>query len=59
MAFPTKEYNKLEGLQKIWDVSQEDMFYTIENGLLRVCVWVHQQRMQFLAWKKPSTGFSG
>jgi hypothetical protein len=40
MAFPTKEYNKLEGLQKIWGVSQEDMFYTIENGLLRVCVWL-------------------
>ncbi len=40
MAFPTKDYNKLESLQKTWDVSQEDMFYTVENGLLRVCVWL-------------------
>jgi hypothetical protein len=46
MAFPTKDYNKLESLQKTWDVSQEDMFYTIENGLLRVWQYQHHQNHQ-------------
>lgn len=46
MAFPTKDYNKLEGLQKIWGVSQEDMFYTVENALLRTCVWLPLRYME-------------
>lgn len=40
MAFPAKEYNRLQSLQKIWDVSQEDMWYVIESGLLRACIWL-------------------
>ncbi len=40
MAFPTREYNKLRSLQENWGVSQEDIFYAIENGLLRTCVWL-------------------
>jgi hypothetical protein len=38
MLFPTKDYNKLESLQKTRGVSQENMFYAVENDLLRVCV---------------------
>ena len=40
MAFPAKDYHRLQSLQKRWEVSQEDIFYAIENGLLRVCVWL-------------------
>lgn len=40
MAFPAKEYNRLQSLQNIWDVSQEDMWYVVENGLLRTCIWL-------------------
>lgn len=40
MAFPAKEYNRLQSLQKIWDVSQEDMWYVVESGLLRTCIWL-------------------
>ncbi len=40
MAFPRKNYDKLESMQKTWGVSQEDLFYAVENDLLRVCVWL-------------------
>lgn len=40
MAFPAKNYYRLKSLQKRWGVSQEDLFYAMENGLLRVCVWL-------------------
>jgi len=38
--FPQKEYERLLCLQKQWKVSQEDLFYSVENNLLRVCVWL-------------------
>jgi hypothetical protein len=40
MPFPAKEYYRLRSLQKRWGVSQEDLFYWLENGLLRACIWL-------------------
>jgi hypothetical protein len=40
MPLPEKAYDRLSSLWKRWDVSQEDVYYSIENGLLRVCVWL-------------------
>lgn len=40
MVFPAREYDRLRTLQKKWHMSEDDMFYAIENGLIRVCVWL-------------------
>lgn len=40
MAFPPKNYDRLCSLGKRWQLSQEDIYYAIENGMLRVCVWM-------------------
>ena len=40
MAFPEKAYDRLHSLWKRWGISQEDAYYAVENGLLRVCVWL-------------------
>lgn len=40
MALPERAYDRLHSIFKRWDVSQEDVYYSIENGLLRVCVWM-------------------
>lgn len=40
MAFLSKEYDRLKSLQEKWGFSQEDMFYAIENGMLRTCIWL-------------------
>lgn len=40
MTFPEKAYDRLNNLWRQWGLSQEDVYYAIENGLLRVCVWL-------------------
>ncbi len=40
MAFPAKEYYRLKTLRKQWGLSQDDMFYAVENGILRACIWL-------------------
>ena len=40
MGFPEKNYDRLCTLGKRWQLSQEDIYYAIENGMLRVCVWM-------------------
>ena len=40
MGFPEKAYDRLYNLYKRWGISQEDVYYAIENGLLRTCVWM-------------------
>ncbi len=40
MAISSCDYNRLTSLQRKWGMSQEDIFYAIENGILRVCVWM-------------------
>ncbi|MCP5361697.1 MAG: hypothetical protein H6908_03520 [Hyphomicrobiales bacterium] len=68
MAFPAKEYNRLQSLQKIWDVSQEDMWYVVESGLLRACIWlplrfvergVIKQRKFIFESQETTEGFVG
>jgi len=38
--FPAREYHRINALQKNWEMSQDDMYYAIENGLLQVCIWL-------------------
>lgn len=40
MPLPEKTYDRLNSLCGRWEISQEDLYYSIENGLLRVCVWM-------------------
>lgn len=40
MGFPEKTYDRLQNLRRRWGVTQEDVYYAIENSLLRVCVWM-------------------
>ena len=39
MVFPAKKYDRLSSMGKRWALSQEDIYYAIENGMLRVCVY--------------------
>lgn len=40
MSLPEKTYERLHSLCQRWEISQEDVYYSVENGLLRVCVWM-------------------
>ena len=40
MVFPEKAYDRLYSMWERWGISQEDVYYFIENDLLRVCVWL-------------------
>lgn len=51
MAFLAKDYDRLKSLQKKWNISQEDMFYAIENGILRTCVWLPLRYVERFAVK--------
>ena len=46
MRFPDKAYDRLHSLWKRWGISQEDTYYAVENGLLRVCVWLPLRYME-------------
>lgn len=46
MRVPIKKYERLYVLQKQWQVSQEDMFYAIEDSMLRVCIWLPLRYME-------------
>ncbi|MDE3015744.1 MAG: hypothetical protein KGI29_02340 [Pseudomonadota bacterium] len=46
MPLPEKTYDRLHSLQKRWGLTQEDVYYAIENGLLRVCVWMPLRYME-------------
>jgi hypothetical protein len=46
MAFPTKKYERLYVLQRQWQLPQEDMFYAIEDSMLRVCIWLPLRYME-------------
>lgn len=52
MAFPAKDYDRLRSLQKKWDVSKEDIFYAIENGILRTCIWLPLRYVERVAIKE-------
>lgn len=46
MALPEKTYDRLQSMPKRWDLSQEDVYYFVENDLLRVCVWMPMRYME-------------
>lgn len=46
MRVPIKKYERLYVLQKQWKLSQEDMFYAIEDSMLRVCIWLPLRYME-------------
>lgn len=46
MRVPIKKYERLYVLQKQWQVSQEDMFYAIEDAMLRTCIWLPLRYME-------------
>ena len=46
MSLPEKTYDRLHSLYKRWGITQEDVYYAIENGLLRVCVWMPLRYME-------------
>ena len=56
MPFPTKDYHRLKSLQKRWGVSQEDIFYAIESGILRVCVWLPMRYVERCVVLPPYNG---
>ena len=52
MALPEKIYDRLQSMPKRWELSQEDVYYFVENDLLRVCVWMPLRYMERCAIKK-------
>jgi hypothetical protein len=40
MLFPMKKYERLGRLQRLWQVPQEDVYYAVENGLLKTSIWL-------------------
>jgi hypothetical protein len=46
MPLPEKTYDRLHSLWGRWGLSQEDVYYAIENDWLRVCVWMPHRYME-------------
>jgi hypothetical protein len=46
MGLPVKEYDRLHALGKHWGLPQDDVYYFVENGLLRACVWLPMRYME-------------
>src|SRR5579859_5902211 len=40
MGFPEKNYERLCSVGKRWQLTQDDIYYAVENAMLRVCVWM-------------------
>lgn len=41
-----KKYLRLQDLQRMWGILQEDLYYAIENGLLRTSIWLPLRYME-------------
>lgn len=46
MPIPEKRYARLEALIGLWELSKDDVFYAIENGLLQCCVWLQPRYVE-------------
>lgn len=46
MAIPEKRYSRLEALLEKWNITKDDVFYAIENGLLQCCAWLQPRYME-------------
>jgi hypothetical protein len=40
MGIPERNYHRLHSILERWELSQEDIYYAIENGFLKVSVWM-------------------
>lgn len=40
MPLPTKKYERVSCLQRLWQVELDDVYYAIENGLLKTAIWL-------------------
>lgn len=68
MVFQEKAYDRLHNLWKRWGLSQEDVYYAIENNLLRTSVWLPLRYMErgvisngkfIFEQHEPKQGFMG
>ena len=46
MIFPEKDYDRLQSLRQHWCLTEDDVYYAVENGLLPVCVWLPLRYME-------------
>ena len=46
MIFPEKHYERLQSLRKHWGLTEDDVYYAVENDLLPVCVWLPLRYME-------------
>lgn len=46
MPIPEKQYTRLEALLERWNLSRDDVFYAVENGLLNCCVWLQPRYVE-------------
>lgn len=46
MVFQNKAYDRLHTLWKRWNLSEEDVYYAVENDMLRTCVWLPLRLME-------------
>lgn len=46
MPIPEKQYTRLEALLARWNLSKDDVFYAVENGLLQCCAWLQPRYME-------------
>lgn len=46
MLFPEKKYQRLHDVKRQWGLKQEDLYYAIENGLLRTSIWLPMRSME-------------
>lgn len=57
MAFPQREYHRLESLERRWkNLGKEKITYSIENGFLRICVWLPLSFVE-KGYEKPNKHF--
>ena len=46
MLFPEKKYLRLHDIKQKWGILQDDLYYAIENGLLRTSIWLPLRYME-------------
>lgn len=65
MAIPEKRYARLEALLGQWNLSRDDVFYAVENGLLQCCAWLQPRYMECVCkengcyYAKPHRQYQG
>ncbi|MEM8832924.1 MAG: hypothetical protein AAGB32_00135 [Pseudomonadota bacterium] len=47
-----KKYLRLQDIKRNWGITQEDLYYAIENGLLRASIWLPLRWMEIGKYKE-------